>query len=81
MNVTLSEFEYMKEGIVTDIINFLMNENNLSLHNAMNCVYNSNTFSLLANPETALFIQSSRYVYNELMREIQLTNPSKNTTN
>lgn len=81
MNVTLSEFEYMKEGIVTDIISFLMNENNLSLHNAMNYVYDSNTFSLLANPETALFIQSSRYVYNELLRELKLTKPSKNSPN
>lgn len=73
MKVTLSEFEYMKEGIVTDIISFLINEKKLSLHDAMDCVYGSNTFSLLSNPETNLFVQSSRYVYNELLNEIKLT--------
>lgn len=73
MNVTLSEFEYMKECIVTDIIGFLMKEKNLSLQESMDCVYSSNTFSLLVNPESALYIQSSRYVYNELLQELTLT--------
>ncbi len=74
MNVSLSEFEYMKEGIVTDVIRFLMEEKGYSLGMAMSCMYDSNTFSLLNNPETDLFSQSSRYVYNVLLKELCLIN-------
>lgn len=73
MNVTLSEFEYMKEGIVADVISILMSEKKYSLAEAMNYVYNSNTFSLLSDPETDLYIHSSRYIYNMLVHEMGLT--------
>lgn len=71
MSVTLSDFEYMKEATITDIIGFLMSEKGFLLSDAMNFVYNSETFAQLENPETDLFTQSSRYVYNRLLNELE----------
>ena len=70
MKVTQAEFQNMKEEIVKDMIARLMDERNLSLHDAFDAVYTSRLFEKLNNPKTGLFFQSSGYVYSFLSDEL-----------
>lgn len=66
----MTDFEYMKEALVTDIVMMLIEESGMDLKSALNCVYNSETYTKLSIPETGLFFQSSGYVYSYLKTEI-----------
>ena len=70
MKVTQAEFQNMKEEIVKDMIARLMDERNLSMHDAFDAVYTSRLFEKLNNPKTGLFFQLSGYVYSFLTDEI-----------
>ena len=70
MKVTQAEFQNMKEEIVKDMIARLMDERNLSMHDAFDAVYTSRLFEKLNNPKTGLFFQSSGYVYSFLSDEL-----------
>lgn len=70
MNVSNAEFQNMKEDIVKDMIARLMDETGMSMQNAFDKVYNSKLFEKLSNPNTALYYQSSGYVYSYLKEEI-----------
>ena len=70
MKVTQAEFQNMKEEIVKDMIARLMDERNLSMHEAFDAVYTSRLFEKLNNPKTGLFFQSSGYVYSFLTDEL-----------
>lgn len=59
MKVTQAEFQNMKEEIVKDMIARLMDERNLSMHEAFDAVYTSRLFEKLNDPKTGLFFQSS----------------------
>lgn len=65
------EFKYLKEGITSDIIGFLMGDYGLDMAAAMTTFYGSDTFSKLSEPSTGLYYQSSRYVYTYLQHEIK----------
>lgn len=71
MKVTKEQFQYMKEGIITDMVEFLIKDMNVSLTEALNILYNSDLFAKLDNPETGLYYQESRYVYTFLQHELQ----------
>ena len=70
MNVSLAEFQNMKEEIVKDMIARLMEERDLSLQQAFDAVYTSRLFEKLSDPNTGLFFQSSGYVYSYLAEEL-----------
>ena len=70
MKVTQAEFQNVKEEIVKDMIARLMDERNLSMHDAFDAVYTSRLFEKLNNPKTGLFFQSSGYVYSFLTDEL-----------
>ncbi len=42
-----------------------------SLEESLNVLYDSETFQKLSNPDTGLYFQSSRYVYQFLKNEIE----------
>lgn len=69
MNVSPREFEYMKEHITKFLISMLMEKEKMSLRDAFDIVYNSNTFSKLSDPETGLYFQSPGYVFSYLETE------------
>ena len=71
MNVTHEQFQYMKEGITTDLVEFLIDDMNVSLSEALNILYNSELFTKLDNPATGLYYQGSRYVYTFLQHELR----------
>lgn len=71
MNVTNEQFQYMKEGIASDLVEYIIEDMKVSLSEALNILYNSELFAKLTNPETGLFYQGSRYVYTFLQHELR----------
>lgn len=65
------EFKYLKEGLATDIVQFLMKDYHLDMQTALNTLYESETYSKIINPLTGLYFQGSRYVYTYLQNELQ----------
>ena len=70
MNVSPREFKYMQEHITKCLISLLMEREKISLREAFDIVYNSDTFAKLSDPETGLYFQSPGYVYSYLESEI-----------
>ena len=66
-----NEFKYQKEGLTTDIIEFLMRDYNLNLDDAFDTLYGSDTYSKICDPATGLYYQGSKYVYTYLQNELQ----------
>ena len=66
----MSTIDYMNECTVRDLVLMLMEERGLSLHEALDTVYNSETYAKLMNPATGLYFQSPVYIYCYLDREL-----------
>lgn len=66
----MSDFQYMVECTTRDIISLLMERNKMQMAEALDKVYNSQTYENLQNENSGLYIQSPEYVYEELMHEI-----------
>lgn len=63
-------FQFLLEALSTDIIGWLMRDNNLSLSDAISTWYNSETFEKVSEPKTEMYIQSSAYNYEFLKKEM-----------
>ena len=66
----MSDIEYMNECMARDLVVMLMEEQGFSLHDALNCLYNSETYAKLKDSRADLYFQSPIYVYDFLEREI-----------
>ena len=66
----MTDFEYMKEALVTEMVMMLIQESGMDMKSALNSVYNSETYAKLSIPESGLYFQSSGYVYSFLKTEI-----------
>ncbi len=64
------EFKYLKEGVASDIVQFLIKDYGLDLERALSTLYDSDTYSRICDPSTGLYFQSSRYVYSFLQNEL-----------
>ena len=71
MNVSASEFEYMKEGLVKDMAMLLIEERGMSMADALDTIYLSDTYAKLSEPATGLYYQSTRYVLSFIISEIE----------
>lgn len=65
------EFKYLKEGMTSDIVQFLIKDYNLNLEAALNTLYDSDTYAKISDPATGLYFQGSRYVYSYLQNELK----------
>ncbi|MDE5870932.1 MAG: hypothetical protein K2H22_03155 [Muribaculaceae bacterium] len=65
------EFKYLKEGLASDIVQFLMKDYNLDMQTALSTLYDSDTYSRISDPSTGLYFQSSRYAYSYLQNELK----------
>ena len=65
------DFQFMVEGVTSDLVQILMDRKGLSLPEATDAVYNSKTYEHLLNPETRLYFQSPGYVYSYLEDELK----------
>ena len=58
------------EGVTQDIIAYLVEEEDISIEQAMDRVYNSKVFAKLCDRETGLYRESSAYVLSLLKDEL-----------
>ena len=63
----MSEIEYMKECMARDLVVMLVDEQKMSLHGALDALYQSETYAKL---KSGLYFQSPVYVYGFLRKEI-----------
>ena len=70
MKVSEQEFNFMTEGIAADLIQLLMDRKGYTLPQAVEEVYNSETYSALLRPASGLYFQSAGYVYSLLEEEL-----------
>ncbi len=66
-----NEFKYIKEGLTADLLEYLIVDYNMNIQEALRFIYESDTFSKLCDPDTGLYIQSSKYIYSYLKEEIE----------
>lgn len=70
MKVSDQEFRFMVEGITSDLIQLLMDREHYSLPKAVEEVYGSDIYQALLRPASNLYTQSSGYVYEYLLKEL-----------
>ena len=73
MSITENQFQYMVEGVTSDLIRLVMVNEQVTMPEAFNRVYNSKTYENLLNPKSQLYYQSSGYVYDCLCAERGVT--------
>ena len=61
---------FMIESITKDLILLLMEDRGLTMSEAFNSLYMSETYAKLKNQETGLYSQSTPYIYEYLIKEI-----------
>lgn len=66
----LEKLNYLVECITQDLIQYLMEDNNITMEQAFDIVYNSETFEKLNDFGTHLYYESSGYVYECLKEEM-----------
>lgn len=60
---------FMIESLTRDVVSLLMEEDGLSMREAMDKFYSSRTYDALSQPETGLYIQSPAYILDEYRHE------------
>ena len=70
MTLTEGQIEIMKEDISAELICMLMQNWHFSQQEAVDILYNSDTFNRLQDEQTGLFYQSAGYVYAYLQQEL-----------
>ena len=68
-----NEETFMIECITTELVEYVIEDFGMDLATAMRMVYNSTTYSKLTDLATGLYYQSPGYVYDDLEREINLS--------
>lgn len=64
------EINHMKEYLVRQLVHLLMERKNITMIDAFDLLYNSDTYNKLSDTSTGLYYQSPRYVYAYLDREL-----------
>lgn len=65
-----ADFNYMKEALAADLAELLAKDFNMTITEALDAMYGSETYSKLCDPNTGLYFQSSQYVYSFLNNEL-----------
>ena len=68
--MTDSQIKMMQEDISASLVQMLMEQMNYSMDEALDALYNSDTFSRLQDSRTGLYYQSPGYVYSFLDNEL-----------
>jgi hypothetical protein len=67
--MTPSEKQFLIEMLCEDLVPMIMEEYHLTDKEAINKLYQSNTFAKIEDPETGLFYQGPVYVFDFLKEE------------
>ena len=62
---------YLVTRTTQELVKIVSEENNIPVEEAMDIVYNSQTFGLLCDLETHLYYESPAYVYEILKEELE----------
>jgi len=65
-------FQYLKEGLVADLVNKVMVDYHLDMEKALDVVYSSDLFEKLSDPDTGLYKEGPAYVYSFLKDELSM---------
>jgi hypothetical protein len=68
--MTDTDFNYMKEALATDLAELLAKDFDMTITDALDTLYGSETYTKLCNPNTGLYFQSTLYVYSFLKNEL-----------
>ena len=66
----MSKESFMIEELVKELALRLMEERGLTMKQALDTIYNSETYTKILDLRTSLFSQSTAYVYSILEKEI-----------
>lgn len=67
----MSRESFMIEELVKDLVLKLMEEQRMSITDALDTVYNSDTYEKILDLGTGLYSQSTAYVFDILKRELK----------
>lgn len=65
----MSKEIFMIESLTRDVVALLMEENGVSMREAMDSFCSSRTFDALSKPETGLYFQSPAYILDVFKHE------------
>lgn len=65
-----ADFNYMKEALATDLAELLAKDFDMTVTEALDTLFGSETYTKLCNPDTGLYFQSTQYVYSFLKNEL-----------
>lgn len=66
----MNEKQAMMNDIVKELVVLLMEDRGMQMEEALDAVFNSDTYARLIDERTKLYIQSPRYVYDFLKTEL-----------
>lgn len=66
----MSQENFVIEELVKELVLRLINERHLSMKDALDTVYNSETYTKILDTRTGLYSQSTAYVYDYLDSEL-----------
>ena len=69
--MTQAQTDFIVNHIIDQLTLFLTQDFSLSIPDALNIIYNSETYRLVKEKENGLYIQSPSYIYELLKREYQ----------
>ena len=67
----MTDFDYMHEGMTRDLAVMLMERRKMPMTDALDTLYNSETYEKLSDPRSGLYFQPPGYVYDFLDKEIE----------
>jgi len=71
MTLTDSQIKMMQEDMLSELVTLMMERRHYSANEALETVYNSETFLHLSDKDTGLYYQSPGYVYSFLDNELR----------
>lgn len=72
--------QFMIECITTELTDYVMRDYHISMQEALDRIYNSETYSKLINTNSGLYYQSPLLVY-DIFKEEQVSNRKKEQNN
>ena len=63
-------FQFLKEGLIADLVGRLMSDYNFDMEKALDIVYSSDTIQKLSDPATGHYKEGPAYVYSFLQDEL-----------
>lgn len=66
----MTDFDYQVELLTRDLVLLLMERRSMTMPQALEAIYNSDTYNRLKDARSGLYFQSPGYVYDFLDKEL-----------